>query len=150
MHKSLNVPMSVGYLGYASYSLVSGLFYKDYLVNDYNPYKPNGDRSFQYNFMIYPWQSSGSLNNDIVRPSDKGARSAVLKRKVISNIKYAKRNTLCTPIEYSDLQMHIFNSNEVSLTKIDNNQYFGNVDTLIVGNESSKYIGKSFGDEDIT
>lgn len=144
MHKSLNVPMDTVGFGYASYSLVSGLFYKDYLVNDYNPYKPNGDRSFQYNFMIYPWQSSGSLNNDIVRPSDKGARSAVLKRKVISNIKYAERNTLFTPITYNNLQIHIFNSNEVSLTKIDNNQYFGNVDTLIVGNESSKYIGKSF------
>ena len=97
--------------------------------------------------MIYPWQSSGSLNNDIVRPSDKGVRSAVLKRKVISNIKYAKYNTLCEPITYSNLQIHIFNSNEVSLTKIDNNQYFGNVDTLIVGNESSKYIGKSFEDK---
>ena len=90
MHKSLNVPISAGDSGYASYSLVSGLFYKDYLVNDYNPYKPNGDRSFQYNFMIYPWQSSGSLNNDIIRPSDKGVRSAVLKRKVISNLKFSK------------------------------------------------------------
>ncbi len=67
------------------------------------------------------------------------------------SVTFKNCESLCfTPITYNNLQMHIFNSNEVSLTKIDNNQYFGNVDTLIVGNESSKYIGKSFGDGDIT
>jgi len=39
--------------------------------------------------MIYPWQCSGSLNNDVNRPANSGTRSAVLKRKVISNLKYA-------------------------------------------------------------
>ena len=30
--------------------------------------------------MVYPWNRSGSLNNDVARPSGKGSRSAVLKK----------------------------------------------------------------------
>ena len=40
--------------------------------------------------MVYPWNKSGSLNNDIVRPNGGGTRSAVLKRKKISNLKFSK------------------------------------------------------------
>ena len=90
--------------------------------------------------MIYPWQSSGSLNNDVNRPTDKGTRSSVLKRKVISNIKFSKDNIwnptyngITGKISWGKVKIHIFNSNEVSLIKLDSEDktYYGNVDTLL-------------------
>lgn len=125
--------------------LASGLFYKDYLVDD----SKNADRyeawpkeSYEYSYMIYPWHRSGSLNNDAVRPSNKGTRSAVLKKKVISNLKYSDFNTwLSTAWESADgiTPVKVFNSNEVSLVKlpipensnIKNMNYYGNIDTLL-------------------
>lgn len=125
--------------------LASGLFYKDYLVDD----SKNADRyeawpreEYEYSYMIYPWHRSGSLNNDAARPSDKGTRSAVLKKKVISNLKYSDYNTwLPNYWEPSNgiSPVKLFNSNEVSLIKlpipkssnINNMNYYGNIDTLL-------------------
>lgn len=133
--------------------LSSGLFYKDYLVDD----SKNADRyeaypkeEYEYSFMVYPWHRSGSLNNDIVRPSDKGTRSAVLKKKVISNLKYSDYNTWFCTHNVPDWEpsngispVKLFNSNEVSLIKlpipenssIHNMNYYGNIDTLLPSQE---------------
>lgn len=80
--------------------LVAGLFYQDYLAdeagrnNDDNAESVGDirafpDENYPFLYMVYPWHKNGSLNNDMVRASDKGTRSALLKRKIISNLKYS-------------------------------------------------------------
>lgn len=132
--------------------LVAGLFYQDYLAdeagrnNDDNAESVGDirafpDENYPFLYMVYPWHKNGSLNNDMVRASDKGTRSALLKRKIISNLKYsrdivwfdnaARRNlTISKP--------QLFSSDQVSLVKIPSGQnqgkdytYYGNVDTLL-------------------
>ena len=84
--------------------LVSGWFYRDWLVDDI---KDTGDIVYydqqdkEIGYLIYPWQSSGSLNNDIIRPANKGTRSAVLKRKVISNIRTSSDNVWKTATNWT-------------------------------------------------
>lgn len=123
-------------LGDGHGGLISGLFYEDAIVND-------DKRSEFYNnienampWLIYLWHRSGSLNNDCVRPQGKGTRTSVLKKKVISNLKYFNDNhyyTSANKIGTYDVQL--FDSNEVSLVKLKSNNknlsYYGNVDTLI-------------------
>ena len=90
------------------------MFYNDWIVDYTGEIFRDYDRqTHQIGYLIHPWQSSGSLNNDINRPSDKGTRSAVLKRKVISNLKYSADNKSLTSIkEYNNTIINIFNSNE--------------------------------------
>lgn len=132
---------------YSNRSLVSGMFYKSHLVdegkNADSYYASNAnDPDWELNWLIYPWHRTGSLNNDIARPENRGARTSVLKRKVISNLKFSNDNIWLdnqwspgdgiTPIS-------VFDSNEVSLIKIpvpENSKiealnYYGNVDNLI-------------------
>ncbi len=116
-----------------SYGIVAGPFYEDDLVDD------AGDKIERFvhqkspvRWMVYPWQRSGSLNNDIERPTGKGVRSAVLKKKVISNLRYA----LTT---YNDVEsLHDFSAppqlhtgEETNLLKIGSIIYQGNIDTMI-------------------
>ena len=116
-----------------SYGIVAGPFYEDDLVDD------TGDKIERFvrqkspvRWMIYPWQRNGSLNNDIERPTGKGVRSAVLKKKVISNLRYA----LTT---YNDVDsLHDFNTSpqlhtgeETNLLKIGDIIYQGNIDTMV-------------------
>ena len=116
-------------------NLVAGWFYRDWIVDDNNGrFEAYNKQESELKYLVCPWQSSGSLNNDITRPANSGARSAVLKRKVISNIK-TSFNTLWETnkdLVGTDTQIGIFNSNEVSLLRINGNNYYGNVDTLIV------------------
>lgn len=129
-----------------SYGIVAGPFYEDWLVDDTN------DMSFErwsveknsVLWMIYPWQRNGSLNNDIDRPTGKGARSAVLKKKVISNLRYAKTvwdtGTITTK-EFAN-KPTLFDSDEVTILKFGTLLYQGNVDTLL---SPSKAGGLYFG-----
>ena len=63
-------------------------------------FQPYSRQNFDFSWVIYPWQCSGSLNNDIPRPANQGSRTAVLKRKVISNIKWANSTIWQSPVEY--------------------------------------------------
>ena len=152
-HKTLTVKDSL----YAGRSLVSGLFYRDFVVDDSgdaDKYKQHPNQSYEYSWMIYPWQCSGSLNNDVNRPANSGTRSAVLKRKVISNLKYASDIRWFNPndsingttgkdvINQDIYPIQIFNSNEVTLTKINQHNYYGNVNTLLM---SDKLVTKKVG-----
>ena len=134
---------------YENKGMVAGMFYKSHLIDD----KDNGktlyaynaiEKNWELNWLVYPWQRSGSLNNDIVRPESGGARTSVLKRKVISNIRFSPDvKWLSKPWSSKDKNgitpVSIFNSNEVSLIKIPTPKnsgiralnYYGNVDTLI-------------------
>lgn len=123
-----------------SYGIVSGLFYDDYAVDD------NDDKIETWSWekstikwLVYLWNQTGSLNNDINRPADKGIRTSDLRKKVISNLRYA--NT-----DYSQLSSdtskpfaacpHLFASNEVAIVKLDSNIYKGNIDTVLIPDEA--------------
>ena len=114
-------------------TLAAGLFYSDYLVDDadskyrwYNPQRRH------FLFMVYPWQKSGSVNNDAVRPADKGTRSAVLSQKKISNLRFASSVTWGTTTTVESDTMELFSSDQVSILKLGGDKsYYGNVDTML-------------------
>ena len=116
-----------------SYGIVAGPFYEDDLVDDTGGNLERFvDQKSPVRWMVYPWQRNGSLNNDIERPTGKGVRSAVLKKKVISNLRYA----LTT---YNDVEgLHDFSTSpqlhtgeETNLLKIGDIIYQGNIDTMV-------------------
>lgn len=145
-HKTTAFIRSTGGTNVSAKSLISNFFYIDDIVDEIR-----GENRFEpvtgygaTKFLVCPWQSSGSLNNDINRPTNSGTRSAVLKRKVISNLKVSFnntwKNTSSTDI-YSDTQIGVFNSDEVTLLKYKGKNYLGNVDTLLTyENEYSKIV----------
>lgn len=144
--------------------LVSGLFYNSAFINKVNnEYKPESNSSF----MVYPWHRTGSLNNDANRPEGSvGARSAVLKKKVISNLKFFDTNStisigdndiISNSIEYNISTPKLFNSDRLELTKLQTSYftkevpYMGNIDTLITSpKEYDIYRGTGFDDRNIT
>ena len=117
-----------------SKALVAGLFYSDYLVDDveakFNAYK---EQSFDYLFMVYPWQKSGSINNDVIRPANAGTRSSVLSKKKISNLRFSKGTTWSNRefmSKTADIQL--FDSDKVTMLRLANtHSYYGNIDTVI-------------------
>lgn len=121
----------------ASRGMVSGLFYSDYTVDDNGQdYRAYDEQHYDFLFMVYPWQKSGSLNNDIVRPNNAGTRSAVLSKKKISNLRFSNTVLWSTGLgvsfpNISATSLQFFNSDQVSLTKLGDLLYYGNVDTLI-------------------
>lgn len=130
------------YNGAATSQLCAGLFYDDYLVDDYDKNDPTKFRAYDrqkhsFLFMVYPWNKSGSLNNDIVRPNNGGSRSAVLKRKKISNLKFSQTTDYGNydyvksfPTTY-DINAQIFDSDQVQLVKVNGHSYYGNIDTML-------------------
>lgn len=139
---------------YENKGIVAGMFYKSHLIDDagsdkFQAYNAK-EQNWELNWLVYPWHRSGSLNNDVVRPEGKGTRTSVLKRKVISNIRFSPDTTWLdspwssekktdTDLKNGITPVSIFDSNEVSLIKIPTPKssgiralnYYGNVDTLI-------------------
>lgn len=116
-----------------SYGIVAGPFYEDDLVDDTGGNLERFvNQKSPVRWMVYPWQRNGSLNNDIERPTGKGVRSAVLKKKVISNLRYALTS-------YNDVEsLHDFDvppqlhtGEETNLLKIGDIIYQGNIDTMV-------------------
>lgn len=132
---------------YGGRSLISGGFYKDNIIgydgdqfiasiqggiaNAHVEVKP---------YLVYTWQSNGSLNNDIERPSGKGTQTAVLKKKRIGNYKFSSNtNFFKTPYSFSKSNIsniHLFNEDNTALKRLNlfnnlNVNYYGNIDTLI-------------------
>lgn len=123
------------YAGAATSQLLAGLYYDDYLVDEYangQKFRAYDKEKHSFLFMVYPWHKSGSLNNDTNRPTDGGARSAVLKRKKISNLKYSPNITWSdeTSTPYN-VTAQIFDFDQVQLTKVNGHSYYGNVDTML-------------------
>lgn len=128
-------------------SLISGFFYEDSLVDETS----NGKEFRKYKiprlWMTYMWHRTGSLNNDCVRPEGSGTRTSELKKKVITNLKISKSTSYLTPSKLPLFDIKVFNSNEVSLLRLQKKEgediksvsYFGNIDTLI-----PSYIPYSF------
>lgn len=118
--------------------LAAGLYYSDYLVDDADgEFKAYESQNYDYLFMVYPWQKSGSINNDAIRPADKGTRSSVLSKKKISNLRFSKSTTwisnddqIYNYLVTSDIKL--FNSDQVSILKLNGDKtYYGNIDTII-------------------
>lgn len=141
---------------YENKGMVAGMFYKSHPIDDKDSGKTiyayeAKDVKWELNWLVYPWHRSGSLNNDITRPEGTGTRTSVLKRKVISNIRFSPDTTWLSSVWSSEkgesspslkngiTSVSIFDSNEVSLVKIPTPKnsgiqvlnYYGNVDTLV-------------------
>lgn len=145
----LHIP--VGYnLGTDQQNKNNGGYVSQYSYEDVSLNKDYEATKFVKRYQVYPFQRSGSVNNDVNRPVDKGTRSAVLQTKVISNLKFfdtfksiSNFTIRENKTEVSNLfnigKPQVFNSNEVSILKLDtqygNNKvtaiYEGNIDTLV-------------------
>lgn len=137
-----------------SKGLVAGLFYYDSIIAKTSN-KESGVQFFNphgsYGYMVYPWNKLGSLNNDTARPDGTGTRTAELRKKVISNLRFSKDNLWFSKDKYwstDKTQIQLFDSNEVSLIKIkapasykfDYLNYYGNVDTMVPDSNSPSLI----------
>lgn len=130
-----------------AYGIVSGLFYDDYSVDENSAGDtlmayPNQKSSMKW--MVYLWNKSGSLNNDINRPANLGTASAILKKKVISNLRYAMTSMFANKDpEENDIDLSnaiskisLFYSDQLSVVKLPNLGdsdwiYMGNIDTML-------------------
>lgn len=117
--------------------IVSGLFYDDCLVddnvNDTGEVRAWPKQRASVKFLIYPWQGNGSLNNDFLRPADKGTATSVLKKKIISNLRYTTTSYANSVGSSYSIDLQMFSSDEPAILKFsDNNIYKGNIDTMVV------------------
>ena len=119
-----------------SYGIVSGLFYEDFCVNDEDDGKIGQwyKQKSSFEWVVYPWQRTGSINNDITRPNDKGTATSVLKKKVISNLRYAN-TTLDNSNDwnYYDAEgnSQIYSDDQTTVIKVNGITYQGNIDTSL-------------------
>lgn len=124
-------------------SLISGNFYRDYVVDDidntpkYGSYEKLSNEPFIW--PIYMWHKNGSLNNDVNREG----RSAELLKKKISN--YIVSDT-STYYEGSSITKHkakdikLFKDDSLSLLKVNGKNYMGNIDTMLTPEPSPYYV----------
>lgn len=125
--------------------IVAGLFYDDYAVDDSavtdKPFEPSPFERCSARWLVYPWHRQGSLNNDILRPAIRGTASAVLKKKVISNLRLAET----TYESFSSINLatypKMFASDEVSIVQMEGTSgvlgnYEGNIDTMLMPDSS--------------
>ena len=134
----------------AGRSLLAGAFWADKVLKvdtgDDNKYKVKKDvygNEVSTNYMVYPWHKSGSLNNDNVRPSDKGTRTAVLEKKKMSNLKFSDSNYYFRSdniLTYDISPVQLFDSDQLAMLKIPYSDpavsigditYYGNIDTML-------------------
>lgn len=138
-HNSASGVIEKSFCADSSFGIVSGLFYEDWVLDDDDDkIKAYEDENSPYKWIVYPWSRTGSLNNDINRPADKGTPTAILKKKTISNLRYANTTLFNTPAAATSLTKdpQLFNSDQTTLLKIDmgssySSIYMGNIDTLI-------------------
>lgn len=120
--------------------IISGLFYDDFIVDDNSTdiqsYK---NEKSPCKWLVYLWNKSGSLNNDINRPSDKGVQSAVLRKKVVSNLRFggttAYAEQAIGEVKFTKTPQ-IFSSDQATIVKVGNDVYMGNIDTMITPDSS--------------
>ena len=139
-----------------SAALITGPFFEDYIVDDLGDDKYgafNTDNPPVY-FPVYMWHKNGSLNNDVNRSN----RSAELLKKKISNyrlggstiywefdvIENPKEPTDEEPTYKGDLKyltddIQLFNSDTLSMIKVDGHVYMGNIETMLTPTIASPY-----------
>ena len=151
---------------YSNKGMVAGMFYKSHIIdegknaNEFYASEANNS-SWELNWLVYPWHRTGSLNNDVSRPENKGTRTSVLKRKVISNLRFSPDTIWANTTWSSDsingiTQVSVFDSNEISLVKIPTPansgiraiNYYGNVDTLVTTDKNyTMYLCPNAGED---
>lgn len=120
------------------YGIVSGLFYDDFVVDDDKDTKDLRKQPFERcpcKWMVHTWHKSGSLNNDINRPADKGTATAKLKKKVISNMRYASTSynqSISTVGTTFSTLPQLFESDQNTILKFGSHIYRGNIDTALM------------------
>ena len=131
--------------GFLGKGIITGLFYEDWIVDDVGSSMiPLEAEKSPVRWFVYPWHRTGSLNNDIDRPSGQGTRSAVLKKKIISNSRYATTNWIDNSYSYSlgtnnNPAPQIFSSNELSILIVGGDVYQGNIDTILYPDKEDGY-----------
>lgn len=124
------------------YGIVSGLFYDDFIVDEYKDEDNSSYRKYtaydkevsSLKWMVYLWNKSGSLNNDITR-SNGSTRTAELQKKIISNLRYADtfyEKYEGNPIKTLKSPSQVYASDVASLIKVNDKLYQGNVDTVLM------------------
>ena len=118
-----------------SHGIVSGIFYEDFMVEDIvdgEKFQAWENQKSPFEWVVSPWQCNGSLNNDITRPADKGNPTSTLKKKVISNLRYASTyfNQVGNLTDFS-IDPQLFDSDQVTVIKVNNHIYQGNIDTSL-------------------
>lgn len=115
-------------------ALISGLYYADFIVDDVkssNPqqYQKYSEEKVPVYFPVYMWHKDGSLNNDVARDN----RSSELLKKRICNYHLASKTCYVDPdkTEYNATCIDYFYSDELSILKLNNKVYMGNIDTMI-------------------
>lgn len=142
IHKSFVMPKNDAD-GNGSSGIVSGLFYDDFLVDDmgdgstFRNFEAYSREKSPVKWMVYLWNKEGSLNNDCVRASDKGVATAVLKKKVVSNLRITDTGWAGSITEhpfnsFPQATVKLFSSDDPTIIKIDNCIYQGNVDKMLV------------------
>ena len=148
--------------------IVSGLFYEDFVVNDWegteenlaNKFLPHNEENTPVKWLIYPWQKNGSLNNDLVRAAEDGVQTAKLKKKIISNLRYSTTTYTTEVVNSTHVLPNIniingdtiytFYSDQTEVIKMyDNALYHGNIDTLLTPDKLDgvyfAFAGSDFG-----
>ena len=136
-------------------ALVSGLYYEDYVVDDWNDTPTYGKYNSEYmhvpvSWPVFMWHRSGSLNNDVNRD----ARSAELKEKKISNY-HLSNTTEYLSMDSDDTDsvkslypkdIKVFDSDELSVIKVNECTYMGNIDTVFTpdGPDFKYFVGDPF------
>lgn len=116
-----------------AYGIGAGLFYDDVIVEDWDD-KIGKNSSFKspFKWFVFPWHKSGSLNNDCTRPANFGTQTAKLKKKIISNLRYAGDTSYSFSSTSIANKFQLFSSDQATIVKIDGHVYQGNIDTSII------------------
>lgn len=123
--------------GYAG--LLSQPCFQDNIVNDDSTTEFGIDDNLKYPvmWMVYMWHRNGSLNNDVNR----AGRTAMLQTKKISNYRIADTWYYSNSgSEFSLTDIKLFTSDEVQYIKVDGKPYLGNIDTVLIPDNSGFYF----------
>lgn len=121
-----------------SAALVSGLFYYDHIVDDASDtptYAAYNTSSPPVYWPVFMWHKNGSLNNDVNRDN----RSAVLLKKKISNYRRGGTTFYTDAYNLNASDIKLFDSDEVTMVKVNGDSYQGNVDTMFTPSEASPF-----------
>lgn len=98
------------------------------------------DRAALSSFIVYPFQKSGSLNNQ-PGPDEQGYQTSKLKYKKLFNLKYSNKTIYTSDLNFERSNQVLWNSDANTIVKIPNTNivYKGVVDTAIINNRTYKY-----------
>lgn len=127
-------------------------YYEDYIVDDgSDEIKPYSYSDKPVKWFVFPWAKSGSLNNDTSRET--GTQSALLKKKIISNLRYYNtkywelsneqviRANNASNFYVDRINLSYYGSDQPVVTKNNSIIYQGNIDTVLAQTDGT---GKYF------